>query len=122
MANGLEHKDLIKSLKEGFALYFNERLGRGMSVKVAWEFPEKDLEHTSVSGHGSEKLKVIKTMFKVKDKGGFIKKEISVDLIEDDRGTLTVMVNGNTACSTGPMKGISSEFLKSFANSLKGAI
>jgi len=122
MANGFEHKDLIKSLKEGFALYFNERLGHGMSVKVAWDFPEKNLEHASVSGHGSEEIKVIKTMFKIKNEEGLIKKEISVDLIEDDGGTLTVMVNGNKACSTGPMKGISSEFLKSFANSLKGAI
>jgi len=122
MANGFGHKDLIKALKEGFAVFFNERLGREISVRVDWEFPEKDLEHAVVSGKGRQELKVVKTLFKVKTVEGLTKKEIPVDLVEDSGGTLTIKVNGSTACSAGPMKGISSEFLKSLANSLRGAI
>ena len=122
MANGFEHKDLIKSLKEGFGQYFNERLIHDLSVKVVWEFPDKDLEHAYISGHGSREIRTIKTVFKVTNDKDIIEKEIPVNLIENYKGTLTIKVNGKTACSTKPMEGINPEFLKSFANAIKEEI
>jgi len=122
MANGFEHKDLIKALREGFEKYFNEKLSRDSTVKIVWEFPNKDLESAYVSGLGNKEVKEVKTVFKVTNEKGKIEKEIPVDLIEDNKGKLTVMVNKKPACSSGQMKGISPEFLKSFAEAIKGEI
>ena len=84
--------------------------------------PTKDLENAYISVHENKEVKKIETIFKVTNERGMIEKEIPVDLIEDNKGKLTVMVNKKPACSRGQMEGISSEFLKSFAEAIKEEI
>jgi len=124
MPNGFVHKEMIESLKMNFEKYFNHQLRkRSTHMKVEWEFNQKDFMHAYVSGYGREELKVIKTMFIIyagRDTGkNLTKKKISVNLIEDYEGTLSIEVNGKITCSIEPRGRLTKEFLQSFSNSLR---
>jgi hypothetical protein len=120
MANGFVHKDNILSLKEHFVQYFNKKLESNL-LKVEWIFPEKDLEHAYILGKRNEEVKIMKTLFIVR-KGGLALKKIRISLIEDKMETLTVKINEKIACSIEPRGRINEQFLKSLAQSIKGAI
>ena len=94
-------------------MYFNRYLGQHSSVRVIWKFPDTALEHAQVFTRGDKEFKVIKTEFIVD------KKKILVDFVENDNGTLDIIVNGKSIFLVKLMERISVELLKVFAESIK---
>jgi hypothetical protein len=116
VSNGFYHKDIILSLRKHFVKEFVRYVAPVLQNSISWEFPDLDFSHAYTSGLGDKQVKIINTEFIIG------KKKVPIDFIEDYQGNLTVVVNSKSVYLLKPMEGLSTDFIKTLAKSIRGAL
>ena len=112
MAISFNHKDIILSLKKNFIPHFKKYT----PIEASWTFPDDNFGSTHISGSKKNENLILSTTFMIKSK------EIPIKFIEDDEGTLTIMVAKKPVYVMKPKERMSQKLIITLAKSIKDVL